>query len=293
MSTLDNIRARFPWAVPTGSDTAPIAQMTTADVRHVRFPWTSHLSPERLAAQIESNPDLVLWIPETGEYAVGDNWRNRDDIAYILEATTRRGQARLVGALTERVRQMDYRLIVLPDEVMDAGRKLYTEIGFRHLERVVILRRSLHRLDELPDVSGLPKLEIRRAGIPDLDVLVRADNLSFPWLWWNSRREFEVYHDLPDVHIYMAYLAGDPVGYASFTMYDGWAHLDRIAVVSDKQGKGLGAIQLAYTLRLMARMGASHVALSTQLSNTQSHKLYERFGFSRTGDKMDFYGLKL
>ena len=71
------------------------------------------------------------------------------------------------------------------------------------------------------------------------------------------------------------------------------AHLDRIAVIADKQGQGLGAAQLAYVLRLMAGMGAAHVALSTQLSNAQSHKLYERFGFTRTGDKMDFFGLKL
>jgi ribosomal-protein-alanine N-acetyltransferase len=293
MSTIDNIRARLPWAVPTGSDTAPIEPLTAADVRHVRLPWTSRFTPERLASQIKSSPNLAFWIPQTGEYALADAWRNRDDIAYILETTTRRGQPRLVGAAVDRARDMGYRLMLVPDEVMDSGRRIYSNLGFGHLERVVILRKSLRHLTDLPDSSHMPQVEIRRSTPADLDALLRVDNASFPWLWWNSRRELEIYRDLPDVHIYLAQLAEEPVGYASFTMYDGWAHLDRIAVTSEKQGKGLGAAQLLYALRLMAGMGASNVALSTQLSNTQSHKLYERFGFTRTGDKMDFFGLKL
>jgi ribosomal protein S18 acetylase RimI-like enzyme len=232
-------------------------------------------------------------MPQTGEYVLAEAWRNREDIAQIVEATSRKGQARLVSAAIDRAQELGYTQVVLGDEVMNANRRLYSGLGFTHLERVIILRRSLKRDDDLPDLSAVPPIEMRRAGYSDVGTLVRVDNDSFPWLWWNSRREFEAYVDMSGVQIYLAYLDGEPVGYTSLTMYDNWAHLDRIGVVSASQGKGFGAAQLAYILRLMVDLGAGHVALSTQLSNTQSHKLYERFGFTRTGDNMDFYGLKL
>lgn len=293
MSTIENIRARFSWATTTGSDSAPIEPLTPSDVRTLRLPWLSRFTPERMAAQIAAHPDLALWTPQTGEYVLAEAWRNRDDVAQLVEATTRRGQARLVSAVVERAREWGYRQVVLGDEVMNANRKLYSGLGFAHLERVIILRRPLKHADNLPDISGVPAVEMRRAVYADVAALVRVDNDSFPWLWWNSRREFEAYIDMPGVHIYLAYLDGEPAGYTSFTLYDDWAHLDRIAVAPGSQGRGLGAAQLAYVLRLMKATGAAHVALSTQLSNTQSHKLYDRFNFTRTADHMDFYGLKL
>lgn len=292
MSVLDDIRARFSLPVTAGSETAPIEPLTPSDVKYIRLPWTSRFTPERLVALVAMNPRLTLWMPETGEYVLAEGWRNRDDVAHVVEASTRRGQGRLIGALLERARGLNYRLMIVQDEVMSANRKLYAGLGFGHIERVIILRRDLKRGD-LPAMPGLPQAEMRRAGYADLDALVRVDNASFPWLWWNSRREFELYLDMPGVNVYLAYAGGEPVGYASFTEYDNWAHLDRIAVTPPWQGRGLGAAQLSHILRLMKGLGAEYIALSTQLSNTQSHKLYERFGFTRTNENMDFFGLKL
>src|SRR5688500_9006749 len=95
-----------------GSETAPIEPLTPGDVRQIRLPWMSRFSPERMAAHIEANPDLSLWVPETGEYVVGERWRNRDEIVRIVEATTRKGQARLVAALMERAKERGHSLIL-------------------------------------------------------------------------------------------------------------------------------------------------------------------------------------
>jgi ribosomal protein S18 acetylase RimI-like enzyme len=97
----------------------------------------------------------------------------------------------------------------------------------------------------------------------------------------------------PDVRAYLATLDGEPVGYASYTMYRGWAHLDRLAVSQAFQGKRYGAAQLAHVLRLMVDEGARSVSLSTQEDNVQSHRLYTRFGFTKARESMNIYGKAL
>jgi ribosomal protein S18 acetylase RimI-like enzyme len=126
-----------------------------------------------------------------------------------------------------------------------------------------------------------------------LDTLLSVDHRSFPWLWWNSRAEMEGYLRIPGVYAYLAYKDGAPVGYASFTIYRGWAHLDRLAVVTDQQGRKYGAAQLVHALRHMVSHDVTSVALSTQVTNVQSHRLYTGFGFRQTNQKMHFHGKQL
>ncbi len=95
------------------------------------------------------------------------------------------------------------------------------------------------------------------------------------------------------VTILIAGSGGHLIGYASFTLYSGWAHLDHLAVAVAQQGRKLGAAQLARSLGIMRDLGASSVGLSTQQSNTQSHSLYKRFGFKQTREQMNFYGVNL
>jgi ribosomal protein S18 acetylase RimI-like enzyme len=122
---------------------------------------------------------------------------------------------------------------------------------------------------------------------------MELDHASFPWLWWNSREEMEGYMQLPQVYVYAGWHDGQPVGYASFTMYERWAHLDRLVVAEQWQGRRFGAAQLHHTLLAMAAQGAAHVSLSTQEHNTQSHRLYKGFGFRQMPDMMNLYGLWL
>jgi len=184
-------------------------------------------------------------------------------------------------------------MLLLSDEVWGDDTPLYVDLGFRQLERIVFFQRELRRLDLAPLADGLPHLDFRRATVAHLDLLVRLDHASFPWLWWNSPVEFRNYIQLPDVQVYLALLGEKPVGYASFTMYKGWGHLDRLAVIEEEQSKGFGASQLHYILGVMQSVEADSVNLSTQEDNVRSHRLYKSFGFRRTTEKMGFYGREL
>lgn len=279
---------------PARSDDQPaIAPLGAADTRDLRLPWLSRFNASLLANHLQMHPGHGLWVPRTGEYAIWEPWRHRDDIACVLEVTARRGRDALLEEMVELLAGQGYRLVLCPDEVWRDHTKHWMGAGFSQVERIVFFRRDLRdNLEGQPRVP-LPELNIRRANLADMSDLLLVDHDSFPWMWWNSRAEFEKYIQIDNVYAYLAYLDSAPVGYASFTMYDNWAHLDRLAVASSHQGRKLGAAQLVYTLHRMTEMGAQSVGLSTQENNTQSHRLYTAFGFKRQSETMTFYGRSL
>jgi ribosomal protein S18 acetylase RimI-like enzyme len=289
MDSLNSFRARFQRGRELSTDNPVIAALTTRDVRDLRLPWLSHFSTETLAAHLVTNPGKALWVPATGEYIVAERWRHRDDVCQVLEVSARKGKAALVGALTEQVQEAGCRLALVSDDVWHDQPHLYGELGFALLERIVFFQRSL-KGPSLGVTGRLPELEYRIVERDDLDLLLHLDNNSFPWLWWNSREDMEIYLSTGGVSAYIASAEGRPTGYASFTMYDGWAHLDRLAVITAEQGRKFGAAQLVYAMEQMAAQGAGHVGLSTQENNLQSHHLYKGFGFKQTRDYMNIYG---
>jgi ribosomal protein S18 acetylase RimI-like enzyme len=270
-----------------------IVPLLPQDVRGLRLPWLSRFNRENLESHIRENPGKSLRVAGADEYIIGERWRRRDDIANIVEVTGRRNKRALVEALGEQLEAEAARLVLVAEDVWREEPALYSGLGFSLIERIVFFERDIParhtRKDEDWEV-GLPALEIAKATMDDLDLLLALDHDSFPWLWWNSRDEMGTYVLMNDVSVYVARAGGEAVGYASFTMYNGWAHLDRLSVVEGRQGKGYGAAQLVYVLRKMQAAGARNVGLSTQEQNVQSHRLYRRFGFRLGREAMGIYG---
>lgn len=272
-----------------------IEPLTPESARTVRLPWLSHFSAPLLAEHVARNPGMAAWVPATNEYIVAEQWRRRDDIANILEVTARKGKAALVTRLLDDLHSSGNKLALLSEDIWRAESRFYTDLGFSKLQTIVFFEKQLSSA-EIASVAGsarLPALEYSLFSPADLDTLLRLDHNSFPWLWWNSREEFEGYMLMPGVHVLMGLHRGEFVGYASFTMYQSWAHLDRLAVIQERQGQGFGAAQLVHCLGRMVELGARSVGLSTQATNLQSHRLYNRFGFRQTREHMHFYGIKL
>jgi ribosomal protein S18 acetylase RimI-like enzyme len=289
---LDPLRARFPWSTPLSDENPDIEPLTPEDLGGLRLPWLSKFSSETLGMQMKANPGMALWVPKTGEYIVGERWRRRDDISQIVEVTARKGKAALVRAMLEGLKAHGSKLALLSDEVRNDQPRLYDEVGFGLVEKIVFFQRELKR-GELEIEGDLPKLTYRVAEQDDLDLIIELDHNSFPWLWWNSPEDMGTYMGTDGVWVYVAWLGSLPVGYASFTMYNGWAHLDRLAVIEEQQGRRYGAAQLSHALGAMTALGSGHVGLSTQEHNVQSHKLYRGFGFRQTRDSMNIYGIRL
>ena len=282
MGSLDPLRSRLPWGAQISDEGPEIVPLTSSQVRDVRLPWLSHFSSETLIAHLHANPGRALWVPRTSEYIVAERWRHRDDIANIVEVTARKGKAALVSAMVASLHALGNRLVLLSDDAWNDQPRLYSDLGFSQIEKIVFFQRDLRDGGAPGALGELPMLDYKIAEQDDIDTLIKIDNNSFPWLWWNSREDMSLYMAMEGVRVYLARAAGEPVGYASFTMYNGWAHLDRLAVIEGQQGRKYGAAQLSNAMQTMVMLGANHVGLSTQENNLQSHRLYQGFGFRQT-----------
>jgi [ribosomal protein S18]-alanine N-acetyltransferase len=79
------------------------------------------------------------------------------------------------------------------------------------------------------------------------------------------------------------------VGFSGIWMMAGEAHITNIAVRRDYQGRGLGELLLIATIELAARLNAAFLTLEVRVSNRVAQRLYEKYGFVRTGLRRSYY----
>jgi ribosomal protein S18 acetylase RimI-like enzyme len=229
------------------------------------------------------NPERSVWIPETLEYALVGMWRNRPEIASVDELVAVRNIEPLLRSAFELCVEHGDDLLLAIELETHRGPSRFERAGMELLEEVIT-----YELD-IPQVRPImrneyPFLPIRAGDAEAITLIATLDQEAFPWLWRNSRREFEAYLETPGVDVSLLELEGLPVAYVGTTLFSGWGHLDRIAVAPRLQGRGLGRAALAFAIETLRRQGARRIGLSTQGTNWRSQRLYERFGFIRTPD---------
>jgi ribosomal protein S18 acetylase RimI-like enzyme len=254
----------------TGRDATP-RPISREIAASLRIPWSSLLSRQELEEHVERYPHASWYVPGTNSYLVAGPWRRRDDIVEVLETHGDSHRAALWDALLGG--GAFGAVLVDPSEFRTAP-DFYHARGVRPLEDVLVLRTSA-----LPGPAMRADIEMSRARKRALRDVMALDAAAFPWLWRNSRAEFEDYLATPGVQIWTAYREGRTVGYIGFTDLGGWGHVDRIAVEERERGQGYGASLLGRALYILHDLGARYVQLSTQSSNEQSLRLYRRFGF--------------
>lgn len=255
------------------------------EVATLNVGWNSHFNTPNLRQYVQQFPGLAWRVAGTTDYIVGDQWRRREDIGQITEARSRSHRAELVETLLAQYTRVGCRAVVVGSDEQNDNSKFYLEAGFEELECIVYYEKpDMHLNYQHP--GPLPLLRPLQPTQANMAELLEVDHASFTWLWWNSRAELDFYRQQEGVTIYLAYLpeadgSPRPVGYFGFTLYERWAHLDRLAVVPGLQGRGVGAFQLAEAIKMMSARGTRRVTLSTQENNLKSQRLYEGFGFQR------------
>ncbi len=279
------------------SDNGPVTvePLRVSDLGKVRQSWLSGLSRDALARQVERYPHFCWWVRRSGDYIVGEPWRHRNDIGCIVELNARsNARDALTARLAEVFVAQGYRAIALGFDGWHEYASYYASIGFSSLERIVYYEKPNMQLSYQPKAAlANGNVTIERLKPEEMGSLIAVDHAAFPWLWWNSREEMLQYEAMDNVGIYLARYQGQPLGYFSYTVFDKWGHLDRIAVDPRAQGLGLGAAQLARAISEMQPYGVQRVTLSTQETNARSRKLYEGFGFRLTGESYYIYGKML
>jgi ribosomal protein S18 acetylase RimI-like enzyme len=263
------------------SEPVEIRTLTPEDVDSLRLGWRTRLHPDEIHRILGIFPGRSAWAPETLEFAIASPWRHRNEIVNIQELSAVRHPEQLIEAVVDRSRA-EGGALVLSIELDETRRgAFYERIGFSVIEEVI----TYELASPPPSAGRRPSLRFVQAETSNsetLATLCEIDHSAFPWLWWNSSLEFEAYGLTPGVEIFVGYDGIRPVSYVGITMYPGWGHLDRIAVIPSVQGSGLGLESLEFAVESLTRRGARRLGLSTQRQNVRSQLLYERFGFRRS-----------
>ncbi len=134
--------------------------------------------------------------------------------------------------------------------------------------------------------TGKQDITLRHAEPVDLPAIMAVDHAAFTPQW--VKDEGVLSPAIATVPFFIvAELHGDIVGYAFATSHFNGrlVHLVRIAVHPAQHGQGIGVRLLSQVVAYARLSGAESLTLNTQLENTQAQRLYEWFGFQRTGER--------
>jgi ribosomal protein S18 acetylase RimI-like enzyme len=166
---------------------------------------------------------------------------------------------------------------------------LLKESDFIHTQDVIMLSRE--KDFTLPEVATT-HVEVRSMKIDDLQSVHDLDEIAFGYEWHNSLESLEMAFHQSSLST-VAILDDELVGYQISTSSPIGAHLARLAVRQDLQGKGIGYALSHDLITTYHQRGISHVTVNTQKDNIQSLKLYEKVGFKQTGEEFPVYFYKL
>lgn len=206
----------------------------------------------------------------------GCAWLQVCALADDLDAA--RAFADLWRGMRHALQRRGAREVHLLDGGHDWLRDCLTNDGFVNEERVITLGRPLR--SEPPRPSGAGR--IRRAGDEDLDGLLALDEAAFPPHWRMPAADLR--RALRRAAGFTVLELDGTIRACQITTRDqSEAHLSRLAVHPEHQGKGLGSRMLADAIHRCEMRGFTSLTVNTQGHNRRSLHLYRRFGFRHTG----------
>jgi ribosomal-protein-alanine N-acetyltransferase len=155
---------------------------------------------------------------------------------------------------------------------------LYTQAGFRQTHAVLVLARELTTAVSPPS----PRAAVRPARPDDHAAIIATDLAAFVSPWQMSGAVLRTAFAEAG-WVTVAEVEGKVVGYQLSTPSPEGAHLARLAVLPEWQGRGLGAALVADLIAHYHAQGARRLTVNTQDTNSASLALYQRLGFQLSG----------
>jgi ribosomal protein S18 acetylase RimI-like enzyme len=164
-------------------------------------------------------------------------------------------------------------------------RRLLQTSQFQATNNVVML---IWDSGKIPPERIHPNISIRPMNFDDLSKVEELDKLAFGPLWHNSQTSLE-YAFNQAANATVADIEGIMVGYQISTAMQMGGHLARLATHPHYQRQGIGYAILRDLLIQFKQRGAMRITVNTQDDNLASIALYEKTGFSRTGETYPVY----
>jgi ribosomal protein S18 acetylase RimI-like enzyme len=163
--------------------------------------------------------------------------------------------------------------------------ELLEESGFNYTHNVVVLIWEKQTLTPQPNAL---ETTIRPMTFEDLDIVQEIDQSAFSLEWQNSRDSLE----LAFIQASLATIAerdDEIVGYQISTSSPLGAHLARLAVRNNMQGRGIGYYLVSDLINRLQLRGVTQITVNTQQNNVSSLALYAKAGFKITGETYQVY----
>ena len=125
---------------------------------------------------------------------------------------------------------------------------------------------------------SVPGLIIRQVFSTDYEALAKLEEASFAPIWRQSAQALAVARP-QSLSFDVALLDDEIVGYQLSAKAEAGAHLVRLTVHPEKHGLGIGSALLKHAFAYYYKRGLYSVSLNTQVENSASQKLYQKFGF--------------
>jgi ribosomal protein S18 acetylase RimI-like enzyme len=162
-------------------------------------------------------------------------------------------------------------------------------LGFEIVTEVVTM---VQVDDRLPHLAAVPNLTLRQAREEDMPALARIEAAAFAPIWRYSAAGLR--RALSQCLTFdVAVIDGELVGFQCSTASRRGAHLARMTVAPAFQARGVGSALLARALDDYRRQRLLDVSLNTQIDNIVSQRLYARFGFRLTEERVPVWVLRL
>lgn len=108
--------------------------------------------------------------------------------------------------------------------------------------------------------------------------------------WRRRRVKYQCWLEDPETFFVIAHSGDRPIGYAFITVgpgYAGWetgdrlAELETLSVLPEHRGDGVGTALLEAVWGRLVEIGVEDLAITTAKTNVDSHRFYERHGFTQ------------
>lgn len=174
----------------------------------------------------------------------------------------------------------------IPDSIVSVAVQpwylnLLLDEGFSLYQTIVVLFLNTpagYAARKPPDISISPMNET------DLEEVITVDHAAFEPIWRNSMKDlFSAYQN--SAYATIARLHSKIIGYQISSATPLNAHLARLAVLPDLQGKQIGTLLTYEMIRHYNDMGISYITVNTQGDNHASLNLYRKLGFTLSHER--------
>jgi ribosomal protein S18 acetylase RimI-like enzyme len=211
------------------------------------------------------DPPHVAWIRFFGHYqylSASQTWSSLWEAAYSEIA--RANKQTYVAAIV----------------VKQWFQSLLLSSGFELKQNIVLLELKNKNISPLSAPHGI---RIRPMQDADMPAVAKVDLYSFGQFWHNTQHTLQRARS----QCASATVAEDDsgvIGYQLSTKNPLGAHLARLGVQPEAQGRGIGSALVSHLIQNFSTNQLSRLSVNTQEDNAASLALYQKLGFVRTGE---------